>query len=88
MREIQDQDKTREQLLEELHKLRRVNQLFDVILQNESLCVSRIDEKGVVTESRGRGLNRLGHEENELVGKAIKLIHSEIREGRVVYFRA
>ena len=49
-------------------KLQRMNQLFNSILENASLCVSRIDENGVVTESRGRALEKLGLKENELVG--------------------
>ncbi len=49
-------------------KLQRMNQLFNAILEDGSLCVSRIDENGVVTESRGRALEKLGLNENELVG--------------------
>ena len=81
---MKDQEKTRAELLDELRELRRrvaaseleqaksdqadSQQLFNAILEHASLCVSRIDENGVVTESRGGALERLGLKENELMG--------------------
>ena len=81
---MKDRERTRLELLDELGELRRRiaalesaqaksdeadnQQLFNAILENASLCVSRIDENGFVTESRGRALERLGLKENELVG--------------------
>ncbi len=49
-------------------KLQRMNELFNALLENASLCISRIDENGLVTESRGRALEKRGLKENELVG--------------------
>ena len=81
---MKDRERTRLELVDELGELRRRiaalesaqakndeadnQQLFNAILENASLCVSRIDENGFVTESRGRALERLGLKENELVG--------------------
>ena len=53
------------------------------ILENASLCASRIDENGFLTESRGRALERLGLKKNELVGfnflDSVAPHHAEIK---------
>ena len=59
-------DRTEQKRAED--ELQRMHQLFIAILENTSICVSRLDENGVVTESRGRALEKLGLKESELVG--------------------
>lgn len=59
-------DITRQKQLEE--ELQGKQQLFDAILANVPICVSRLDSDGTHTLSLGSGLKRLGLKDNQIVG--------------------
>ncbi len=61
-------------------ELQDKNQLFDAILSNVPICVSRIDSDGTHTLSLGAGLKRFGLKDNQLVGVNVFETYSHITE--------
>ena len=49
-------------------ELRELDQVFEALTTNVSIIITRVDENGIYTHSRGSGLEKWGLEENQLVG--------------------
>jgi len=73
-----DRDITERKKMEQ--RLQEKTELFDAILSNVPICVSRLDSNGTHTLSLGSGLKRVGLKENQLIGVNIYETYPHIKK--------
>ena len=66
------------QQIEFNRKYRERTEELETILNNAPLVLYAIDEDGMITESRGKGLDAIGLEHRELVGQSTYDVYAEI----------
>lgn len=61
-------------------RLREKSQVYQAILRNVALCVTRVNPDGIVTSSRGLGLRRLGYGDHGLVGRHVHEVWPHVED--------
>lgn len=70
--------------------LKNITSVFHSILNNVSICVNTINRNGIIVQSTGSGLLKMGFHENQLVGSSFfnhypdgeELLHRALQEKR------
>ncbi|KTG12026.1 histidine kinase, partial [Haloferax profundi] len=63
-----------------LQELEKTNDQLEAVLQNLPVVLFAVDTEGIITLSEGAGLEELGRDPGELVGKSVFEAYSEIPE--------
>lgn len=78
---MKDEEKTKEQRINELTEMRRLADWYRNLYENNPLMIFSLDSKGIILSANKLGTEQLGYTVEELVGRSVlNILHPDDRE--------